>query len=126
MPMSWNSGSQLTITSRSATRFVAAYMDSTFAHRLRWVILTAFGVAVEPEVSWRKAVSSSPGSAGSRSASAESAASADSVEPAARSSSTVTAGNGLPASIAATSVNGSPTTTTRASINRSTVRVSAA
>ena len=66
MPMSWNSGSHDTITSRSRVelarpRTIAAML----ACRLPWVIRTAFGSAVEPLVSCSSAVSSSPATAGS-------------------------------------------------------------
>ena len=59
MPMSWNSGSQDTITS-PGLMLALAHIDSMFAQRLRWVICTAFGVDVEPEVSCSSAVLSSP------------------------------------------------------------------
>ena len=43
MPMSWNSGSQDTITSPGLMPALS-HIDSMFAHRFRWVICTAFGV----------------------------------------------------------------------------------
>jgi hypothetical protein len=60
MPMSWNSGSQDTMTSRSRRSSEACTIAVRLAKRLRWVIRTAFGSAVEPLVSCSSAVSSSP------------------------------------------------------------------
>ena len=58
MPMSWNNGSQETITS-PGLMLALSHIDSMFAHRFRWVISTAFGVDVEPEVSCSSAGASS-------------------------------------------------------------------
>ena len=58
MPMSWNSGSQETITS-PGWMLALSHIDSMLAQRLRWVICTAFGVEVDPEVSCSSAGASS-------------------------------------------------------------------
>jgi len=59
MPMSWNSGSQDTMTSRSTRSSDAVTIAVRLAYRLRWVIRTALGSAVEPLVSCSSTVSSS-------------------------------------------------------------------
>ena len=51
MPMSWDRGSQLTITSVLVSRSTAVTMATEFANRFAWVICTALGVPVDPEVS---------------------------------------------------------------------------
>ena len=59
MPMSWKSGSHDTITSRSRSQPGGrAPSRVMLACRLRWVMRTAFGSAVEPLVSCSSAVSS--------------------------------------------------------------------
>lgn len=65
MPISWNSGSQLTMTSISGLYLEATYMPCALAYRLRWVILTALGDPVEPDVSCMRATESSSASRGS-------------------------------------------------------------
>ncbi len=49
--MSWDSGSQLTITSVLASPPVAVNKATEFASRFAWVSCTALGVPVDPEVS---------------------------------------------------------------------------
>ncbi len=44
IPMSWNSGSQLTITSVSMSNSAPTNIASALDTRLRWVIWTAFGL----------------------------------------------------------------------------------
>jgi len=53
-PMSWNSGSQLTITV-AWLKPKPRRIDSALLAMLRWVISTPLGIAVEPEVYCRKA-----------------------------------------------------------------------
>ena len=65
MPMSWNSGSHDTITSRSVSSRAACTIAAMLACRLRWVMRTALGSAVEPLVSCSSAVSSSPAASAS-------------------------------------------------------------
>jgi hypothetical protein len=68
-PMSWYRGSQLTpesapLSACSPSRMMA----QAFARRLPCVTSTPLGVAVLPEVNCRNAMSSAPGSTGSRAA----------------------------------------------------------
>ena len=65
MPMSWKQGSQLTMTSRSTSYSAPTNIASALEWMLRWVICTAFGDPVEPDVSCISARSSSPVSTGS-------------------------------------------------------------
>jgi hypothetical protein len=65
IPMSRKSGGQLTITSVSISTWAPANIASALATKLRWVIRTALGEPVDPEVSWSSARSSSPVSTGS-------------------------------------------------------------
>ncbi len=65
MPMSWKSGSHDTITSVSVSSRAACTIAPMLECRLRWVMRTALGSAVEPLVSCSSAVSSSPATSGS-------------------------------------------------------------
>ena len=65
MPMSWNSGSQLTITSVSTSTFAPMNIASAFETTLRCVIRTALGDPVDPDVNCSSATSSSSVSTGS-------------------------------------------------------------
>ena len=65
MPMSWDNGSQLTNTSRSMSMSTPALIATVFAARFPWLISTAFGMPVDPEVSCRNAISASSASSGS-------------------------------------------------------------
>ena len=65
MPMSWKQGSQLTMTSLSTSYSAPMNIASALEWMLRWVIWTAFGEPVEPDVSCISARSSSPVSTGS-------------------------------------------------------------
>src|SRR6476661_1270663 len=114
MPMSWNNGNQETITS-PGLMLALSHIDSMFAHRFRWVINTALGVEVEPEVSCNSAGESSP-------------ISISGAGPPGSSTnwSTVKARTPESSSISTKSVNGSPSTAALASINESTAAVSAA
>ena len=113
MPMSWNKGSQLTITSVSMSNSAPTNIASALDTTLRWVIWTAFGLPVEPEVSCISATSSSPVSTGSM-------GSAD------NSSSTVTTLMPYSSSTGVAAVNGSETITVLAEIISMTFFVSSA
>ena len=65
MPISWDSGSQLRDTSRSTRTSSPAHIATVFAAKLPWLISTAFGIPVDPEVSCRIAISASSASSGS-------------------------------------------------------------
>ena len=65
MPMSWKSGSHDTITSPPVSSRAACTIAPMLACRLRWVMRTALGSAVEPLVSCSSAVSSSPATSAS-------------------------------------------------------------
>ena len=65
MPMSWNSGNQLTITSVSTLTFAPTNIASAFETKLRCVICTALGDPVDPDVNCSSATSSSSVSTGS-------------------------------------------------------------
>ena len=65
MPMSWKQGSQLTMTSLSTSYWAPMNIASALEWMLRWVICTAFGDPVDPDVSCISARSSSPTSMGS-------------------------------------------------------------
>ena len=112
MPMSWKSGSHDTITSRSVSSRAACTIAAMFACRLRWVMRTALGSAVEPLVSCRSAVSSSP------------AASAVGVTGSPSRSSSRRHGMPCSASAGASASKGAPSSTSRAPIIVSTPTVS--
>ena len=59
MPMSWKQGSQLTITSVSGSKFAPTNIASALATTLAWVIRTALGDPVDPDVNCISATSSS-------------------------------------------------------------------
>ena len=65
MPMSWKHGSQLTITSDSTSTSAPTNIASALETTLRWLIRTALGDPVEPDVSCSSATSSSSVSMGS-------------------------------------------------------------
>lgn len=114
MPMSWNSGNQDTITSPGRI-WAAWHIASMLAHRLRWVIRTALGVEVDPEVSCSRAGRSSPIST-----------SGAGPPGSASRSSTVSASTPEPSNSSANSVNGSPSTAALAPTRDSTAAVSCA
>ena len=103
MPMSWKHGSQLTITSVSVSKCAPMNIASALATMLEWVMQTALGIPVEPDVSCTSARSSSPVSRGSIGAWAS-------------NSSTVTTRMPRSAKTGAAAAKGSETTTTFASI----------
>lgn len=112
MPMSWKQGSQLSMTSLPVGSILApTNIASALEWMLRWVICTAFGEPVDPDVSCISARSSSPVSTGS-------------IGSASSSSATVTVLMPFSASTGAAAMNGSEMMTTRASIISTTVRVS--
>ena len=113
IPMSWNSGSQLTMTSVSRSYSAPTNIASALEYRFRWLIRTALGGPVEPEVNCISATSSSPTSTGS-------------IGVAASSCSMVTTVSPRSASTGAAAMNGSDTTTVSASITSTTATVSAA
>ena len=65
IPMSWNNGSQHTITSVSTSTRAPTNIASAFDTKFRWVIWTAFGDPVDPDVNCSSARSSSSVSTGS-------------------------------------------------------------
>ena len=89
MPMSWKQGSQLTMTSVSTSYFAPMNIASALEWMLRWVMTTALGEPVEPDVSCISATSSSEVSIGSIGSAASSASTVSTFTP--RSSSTGTA-----------------------------------
>ena len=111
MPISWKQGSQLTITSVSASYPAPTNIASALEWILRWVITTAFGEPVEPDVSCIRATSSSSVSSGSTGS-------------AASNSSTVRTMTPRSARIGPATRNGSPITTALASIMSMTLAVS--
>ena len=81
MPMSWKQGSQLTMTSLSTSYSAPMNMASALEWMLRWVIWTAFGEPVEPDVNCISARSSSPTSMGSTGSDASSSATVRTLTP---------------------------------------------
>src|SRR5580692_695092 len=65
IPMSWNSGSQHTITSVSTSTWAPVNIASALDTKFLWVIWTAFGDPVDPDVNCSSARSSSSVSTGS-------------------------------------------------------------
>ena len=113
MPMSWKHGNQLTITSVSGSTSAPANIASAFATKLRWLIWTALGDPVDPDVSCISATSSSSVSTGS-------------IGSLSSSSSTVSTCKPAWASTGAAAMNGSETTTAFARIMSMTPVVSTA
>ena len=113
MPMSWKHGSQLTMTSLSTSYSAPMNIASALEWMLRWVIWTALGDPVEPDVSCISARSSSPTSTGSIGSDASRSATVRTVMPFSSSTGMATR-------------NGSETMTALASIMLMTVMVSSA
>ena len=113
MPMSWKQGSQLTITSVSMSKLQPTVIAAALATRLAWLICTAFGEPVDPEVSCISATSSSSVSTGSIGAASSSDSIVSTVIPSASST-------------GAAAMNGSEMTTALAEIMLMTAVVSSA
>ena len=113
MPMSWKQGSQLTMTSVSTSYSAPMNIASALEWILRWVITTAFGEPVEPDVNCIRATSSSPVSTGSTGSAVSNSSTVRTVTPRSLRIGTATR-------------NGSETTTALASIMSMTFAVSLA
>src|SRR5262245_2648548 len=60
-PAVWCHGAQSTITGGSSLKYASVVRSiSWFAHHMRWVLMTAFGVPVEPDVNRNLAMVSGP------------------------------------------------------------------
>ena len=113
MPMSWKHGSQLTMTSLWMSYWAPMNIASALEWMLRWVIWTALGDPVEPDVNCISARSSSPTSTGSIGSDASRSATVRTVMPISSSTGMATR-------------KGSETMTALASIMPMTVMVSSA